>query len=504
MRARLSSSRRCRRSGTIFHPSRHSSYPPLFRHCAEERAVRPAYGLHPRLAILGPLEARLQSFDVVVLGGLNEGTWPRRPRPIPGCRGPCARSWGFESPERAIGLAAHDFAMLAAGAARLPHARRSKSDGTPTVASRWLQRLLQLTKGSAFDAKLKADARLHCAWPRASSEPGEHAPEPRPAPKPPVAARPRSFRSPKSRHGCAIPMRSMRKHILQLKPLDPLDAEIGPLERGSAMHRASSDSCKDASRNIPDRCRTQRLVAIADDVFAMPGHSARGTRRYGGRASQRAARWFVELEANASGAPSRASFVEIRGAAEIQGSRRRVHVARPRRPHRCAAATAARRSSTTRPGSRRASKQVEALLAPQLPLEGAILARRRLCATSAQLDAAGTASISVSAAAPSRAKIVVSSDVREAGAPRRRTAACAAHRDFDPRHTPYLPRVDAVSRRRVGDYDHLARVREWSLCRMGARNERVDRRARSPPIRNVRPGFRPMPARARPTRSPTA
>ncbi len=52
------------------------SYPALFRALADERAVRPTYGGHPRLAILGPLEARLQSFDLIVLGGLNESNWP--------------------------------------------------------------------------------------------------------------------------------------------------------------------------------------------------------------------------------------------------------------------------------------------------------------------------------------------------------------------------------------------------------------------------------------------
>ena len=54
-----------------------SSYAPLFRMLAEEATVRPPLGQHPRLSILGALEARLQRFDLVILGGLNEGTWPR-------------------------------------------------------------------------------------------------------------------------------------------------------------------------------------------------------------------------------------------------------------------------------------------------------------------------------------------------------------------------------------------------------------------------------------------
>ena len=63
-------------------PGRH--YPALFEALAAGAVVRPAYGRHPRLAIWGLVEARLQQADLVVLGGLNEGTWPRsgRARPV--------------------------------------------------------------------------------------------------------------------------------------------------------------------------------------------------------------------------------------------------------------------------------------------------------------------------------------------------------------------------------------------------------------------------------------
>jgi ATP-dependent helicase/nuclease subunit B len=38
---------------------------------------------HPRLAILGLLEARLVHHDRMILGGLNEGTWPAEPAADP-------------------------------------------------------------------------------------------------------------------------------------------------------------------------------------------------------------------------------------------------------------------------------------------------------------------------------------------------------------------------------------------------------------------------------------
>ena len=50
--------------------------------------VKPAPGADRRIAIWGALEARLQSVDTLVIGGLNEGSWPRKRRePTASCRG---------------------------------------------------------------------------------------------------------------------------------------------------------------------------------------------------------------------------------------------------------------------------------------------------------------------------------------------------------------------------------------------------------------------------------
>src|SRR3546814_13366816 len=73
------------------------------------RAGRPRYGLHPRVAILGPLEARLQHADLLILGGLNEGSWPAAVDPGPWLSRPMQSVFGLPLPERRLGLAAPDF-----------------------------------------------------------------------------------------------------------------------------------------------------------------------------------------------------------------------------------------------------------------------------------------------------------------------------------------------------------------------------------------------------------
>src|SRR5215470_19535178 len=103
--------------------------------CGPARPVRPRYGGHPRLAIWGPLEARLQQVDLMILGGLNEGTWPGDPAVDPWLSRPMRTAFGLPAPERRIGQAAHDFAQAFA-APEVVLTRAQRVEGTPTVPSR--------------------------------------------------------------------------------------------------------------------------------------------------------------------------------------------------------------------------------------------------------------------------------------------------------------------------------------------------------------------------------
>jgi inactivated superfamily I helicase len=47
--------------------------------------------------------------DLAILGGLNEGVWPARPDPDPWLSRKMRRQAGLLSPEREIGLSAHDY-----------------------------------------------------------------------------------------------------------------------------------------------------------------------------------------------------------------------------------------------------------------------------------------------------------------------------------------------------------------------------------------------------------
>jgi len=209
-----------------------SDYTALFRAFTEAQAVRPRFGRHPRLAILGAQEARLLDFDVVVLGGLNEGTWPNAAAPDPWLSRPMRTAIGLEAPERAIGLAAHDFAMLAAHP-RAIITRSTKVDGAPTIPSRWLQRLRQLAAGLTQplpgqpprkDPLGASDEYLAIARAMAATGPAER--EPRACAKPPLEARPRRLSISDAEVWRRDPYAVYAKRVLDLKPLDPLDAAV--------------------------------------------------------------------------------------------------------------------------------------------------------------------------------------------------------------------------------------------------------------------------------------
>jgi ATP-dependent helicase/nuclease subunit B len=64
-------------------PIRADRYPAVLSALMSGITVRPLYGAHPRLAIWGLIEARLQRADLMILGGRCRAT-------SPGCRVPCA------------------------------------------------------------------------------------------------------------------------------------------------------------------------------------------------------------------------------------------------------------------------------------------------------------------------------------------------------------------------------------------------------------------------------
>jgi ATP-dependent helicase/nuclease subunit B len=209
-------------------------YPGLIDGLLAGRVVRPRFGRHPRLNIWGPLEARLQHADVMILGGLNEGTWPLDPGNDPWMSRPMRARLGLPLPERRIGLAAHDFAQGFC-AAQVVLTRAHRVGGTPTVPSRWLLRLANAIGDTAAN-DLKSRGAHWLTLAEASERTRPRIEGKRPAPVPPLELRPRQLSVTEIETWQVNPYAIYARHVLKLAPLDDIGAEPGAAERGSFIH----------------------------------------------------------------------------------------------------------------------------------------------------------------------------------------------------------------------------------------------------------------------------
>jgi ATP-dependent helicase/nuclease subunit B len=203
--------------------------PAMLDHLLGGVSVRPPQGGHPRISILGLIEARLMQADLMILGGLNEGTWPGLPAPDPWLAPRIRRELGLPGLETRIGLAAHDFA----GALGAPHVlitRARRGSGGPAVASRFWLRL------KAMAGLQWKSAERYAALAQTIDRPAAYAPACRPAPAPPIAARPTVIPVTDVDRLKADPFAFYARRILRLARLDPVDADAGPAWRGTAVH----------------------------------------------------------------------------------------------------------------------------------------------------------------------------------------------------------------------------------------------------------------------------
>jgi len=436
--------------------SRGDSYPALLAALMAGHAVRPRYGRHPRLAILGPLEARLQQAEVVVLGGLNEGTWPAEVDPGPWLSRPMRRDFGLPPPERRIGLAAHDFAQ-AVQAPEVYLTRATRVEGAPSVPSRWLLRLDAVLQALDLAPALHADSAQWLAWAAALDRPPEATtPRGAPAPTPPLSARPRRLSVTRVETWMRDPYDLYAEKILGLRALDPLDADPGAADFGTLVHAALEGYLRAHPKVLPSDPEEALLAAgraAFDEAAAPPAVWAFWWPRY-----RRLAAWMAEREREGRPAILR-TFAEVKGHLTIAAPGGDFELtATADRIDRLDDGRLAVLDYKT--GAVPKLKEIELGFAPQLPLEAAIAAAGGF----AEVDAAAVARLEywkVNGAEPPGAVTPLDIDPGAAG-----TAALdgLARRvaKFDDPTTPYAAKPWPKYARRYSDFRHLAREKEWA------------------------------------------
>ena len=431
-------------------------YADLYRSLIQGETVRPRVSAHPRLFIWGPFEARLQQTDLMVLGSLNDGTWPQSADPGPWLNRPMRKALELPSPEEKIGFAAHGFAALL-NAPQVVLTRAEKMDGVPTVPSRWLLRLKALLGGmGAADALAPATPWLGWALQRDRLE---RAPRLKaPAPCPSVALRPRRLSVSRVETWIANPYAIFASEILGLEPLDPLGQEPGPSLRGSIIHDALSRFARAYPKSLPADPKGE-LVKLArealDEYAAHPRIAAFWVPRF-----ERFAEWFVgtELERRAG---VETIVAETSGALVLDRLPAGPFTLTAR-ADRIDVKADGLVITDYKTGALPNDAKVKSFVAPQLPLEAAIAVAKEGFPEVPRRPVAGLRFIRASGGEPpGEEHDVKTGDV--AALADAALAGLARHAArFDDPATPYRALRRAGFRYDYDDYAHLARVSEWS------------------------------------------
>jgi RecB family exonuclease len=169
-------------------------------------------------------------------------------------------------PERAIGLAAHDF-QQAMGAAEVTLSRARRAGEAETVASRWVNRLTGVLAGlPGADGPQALAAMRDRGRDRLAQAVRWQAPQARVAPAlrpkiaPPAAARPARMAVTDIVRLVADPYAVYARRVLHLRPLDPLQPEPDPRTRGTLFHDILD---RYARALTPDADRAALLATIA-------------------------------------------------------------------------------------------------------------------------------------------------------------------------------------------------------------------------------------------------
>jgi len=434
-----------------------SEYAALFDDALAVARAPPAAGGHPRLHILGLLEARLLSFDRVLLAGLDETVWPPSVETDAFLNRPMRAALGLSAPERRIGQTAHDF-TAALGAAEAILTRAKKRGGQPTVASRFLQRMAAAA-GPAAMKEPGERGRRYLGFARALDRPTEFRPQARPAPCPPLRLRPKALSVTRIETLRRDPYAIYAEYILGLKPLETVERDAGPRETGMAWHAALQEFIEVyPSGALPAHAR-ERLLSIAQARFAPFREDPAFALHW--PAIERGLDFFLAFERTTRGATAQI-WVERRGAIAIPLASGEAFRLSARADRIDCLHSGAARIIDYKSGAPPTAKEVKAGFSPQLTLEAAMLQQGGFDELP-QLKTGEALYLKVGGA--------LGGEVKQAGGKGEKIPELAERHlagletllnAFASVETPYISRPFPKFAPRFSDYDHLARVKEWS------------------------------------------
>ena len=433
-------------------------WPSIYNAMISGQMVKPRTGSDPRIHIWGALEARLQHVETIVLGGLNEKTWPARPADDPLLSRGMKAGISIEPPERRVGLAAHDFQMLM-GIKKVILSRSARLEGAPSVPSRWLQRVHAFLGEDAVKS-MQDRAAHYLYWGRQLDLGLERTSEPRPCPTPALRLRPKSFSVTEITKLRRDPYAIHAKRILGLEPLESFLREPDAQERGQLFHKIVEEFIRNR-KAAPGS--TEELMAIGKQLFDDAG-LPEDTHALWWRRFERMVGEFIAFEAERSPMISQ-SHVELKSTRVPIGDTGATLNGRADRIDLLPGGSSAVIDYKT--GNVPSPKQALSLMEPQLPLEAALLARGGFFG-GRSIPASDLAYVELKSDGSVTSKSVIHSSsnkepiTAEQLGERAWDKLIELIRYFSVEEHGYVSRKAPFKEAYVGDYDHLARVAEWS------------------------------------------
>ncbi len=426
------------------------------------RALRGRDGAeHPRIAIWGLLEARLQQAELLVLGGLAEGVWPPAVDPGPWLSRPMRAAVGLASPEERVGQSAHDFASLVAASSKVVLSSPGRREGAPSVPSRWLTRLEMYLSGRGQALSVHPASR----WVGALDQPdGPPRPVRPPAPRPPLARRPNRLSVTEIETWLRDPYAIYAKHVLKLVKLKPLDEATDAADYGSLVHAALHRFLGEHGVRWPENA--QELLRRAFDRTLAEAGLREALATWWTPRLERIADWIAAEEPRRRAeAPIAELWSEVTGSWDLLRPKRRFTLTgRADRIERCVNGRLGIIDYKT--GVPPSPKEVEQGLAPQLPLEAAMAAAGAFGPERTGETAALCYWRITGGFVPGEAKPLFDKE------PDRLAAVIVEAAEklgalidaFDDPARAYLSRPHPARAPRFSDYVQLARVAEWAAA----------------------------------------
>lgn len=414
--------------------------------------VRPLYGTHPRLKILGPIEARFNQYDVVIVGEVNEGVWPVLPSSDPWMSRPMKKDFGMPLPEKAIGVMAADFCQLMC-APEVYLTRAKRVTGTPMNKSRWLLRLETVLKAYGKEAETLLDYK-YTSLARLQDTPAVQDKIVVPAPKPPIESRPRRLSASWLERLICDPYSVFAAKILRLKQLDAPDKDLSFADYGNLIHGILEEFNTKFPQELPSDAREQ-LINIGLNKFQSAEISAE-LRAFWWPSFLKTVDWVLAQEAIC-----RPDIKQIYN--EVEGQ---MEFAAPAGPF-IAEARADRLNFNKdgsidiidyKTGSIRSNKQVHAGYAPQLPIEGLIAASGGFSKNGRKIPTGKVNKLSYWRLGNKITEITETDKVLAQTRENLQKLISA----FDFETTPYLARPNPKYVPKYSEYDHLERIKEWA------------------------------------------